>query len=67
MPSWQRPDNIPKDGTIFLFRYRSFTTCVLMDPLVGRYRDGELEWNNKGEWKPFGYDPDMWCEIPELP
>jgi hypothetical protein len=37
-----------------------------MDPLVGRYRDGKLEWNNAGRWEVFGYEPVMWAEIPEL-
>jgi hypothetical protein len=66
MPSWHPGPTAPRDGTLFLFRSRSFTTAVLLDPLVGRYRDGKLEWNNAGQWEVFGYEPVMWAEIPEL-
>jgi hypothetical protein len=66
MAEWHLAAEIPRDGTLFLFRSRSFTTSVLMDPLVGRYRDGKLEWNNAGQWEEFGYEPVMWAEIPEL-
>jgi hypothetical protein len=66
MTQWQPASTIPTDGTLFNFRSRSFTTAVLMDPLVGRYRGGKLEWNNAGRWEVFGYEPVMWAEIPEL-
>jgi hypothetical protein len=66
MPSWNPGLTAPKDGKSFIFRARNLVTYEEMQPLVGRYRDGVLEWNNFGRWEECGFPIIMWAEIPEV-
>lgn len=63
---WQLGSTVPKDGTIYLFMTRSFTTAALMDPLVGRHHDGQWQWNNAGRWERWSGPPVQWAPIPPI-
>ena len=65
--TWQRFEDMPKDGTPFIFRARSLATGALLEPMVGRYRGDVFECNEGTKWREFGYPPVMWADIPELP
>jgi hypothetical protein len=67
MAEWQPKTTVPTDGRLFNFRCRNLATWEVMPPLVGRYHQDNLEWNNFGKWEQVGFPLVMWCEIPELP
>lgn len=50
MPSWHPADNIPKDGTNFVFRERHLATYAISPPMIGRYEQGLLQVYTGSRW-----------------